>query len=268
MCAIFGMGFLNRHRITAMNHVQLILDVLFRESQARGSRASGVTFTTPKEVAVIKKDLSAREMCDRKAYREACKKYMRQERLLSIVGHCRAPTKGSERDNNNNHPIVANRVIGVHNGIISNDDELFRQYGQIAGGEWRRSGMVDSEIIFRLLDYYMYTKFMDSVDAIKATSKELAGGYACAFVTTRDKYFLWLFRNHMPIKVIFYPKLGFLIFASSLDYIRTATEGINLGHEVEIEIPESSGVFIDLFNNKKFKFDLPEEKRRAGFLTA
>jgi len=62
-----------------------------------------------------------------------------------VLGHTRKPTKGSPSVSANNHPIPAGPVIGIHNGEISNDDELFARLGL------PRSGEVDSEIIFRLL---------------------------------------------------------------------------------------------------------------------
>jgi len=273
MCAIFGIGFLNGHRIVDMARVRLILDVLFKESQSRGRRASGITFTTPHEIAIVKKDLSADLLISTDEYRDACKKYMEGKRLVSIIGHCRYPTKGEPEDNNNNHPIVARRVIGVHNGMIGNDDDLFDEYKSFAGKGWHRAGLVDSEIIFRLLDYYFYTDMQEPVDAIKTTCKNLTGSYACAFVTTRDKYYIWLFRNHMPISLMFYPKLGVVIFASAKDFINKSLYGLNLGREVEIEVPTNSGIGIDLFNNSKTKFDLEKpvgvvkhSRQPAGFL--
>lgn len=71
---------------------------------------------------------------------------------LGGIVHTRAGTKGSEQDNNNNHPIIVPRqdgdghVIGVHNGIIVNDDQVFRNYASA-----ERIAQVDSEAIFQLL---------------------------------------------------------------------------------------------------------------------
>lgn len=71
---------------------------------------------------------------------------------LSGIVHTRAGTQGSEKDNNNNHPIVVPRpngdghIVGVHNGIIVNDAQVFRNYP-----EAERIAEVDSEAIFQLL---------------------------------------------------------------------------------------------------------------------
>ena len=61
--------------------------------------------------------------------------------------HVRDYTKGHPRIDANNHPIRHGAVVGVHNGIIANDDELFSRHG-LARSTQRIT--VDSEIIFAL----------------------------------------------------------------------------------------------------------------------
>jgi glucosamine--fructose-6-phosphate aminotransferase (isomerizing) len=64
-----------------------------------------------------------------------------------LLVHVRDYTKGHPSLEANNHPIRHGSVVGIHNGIIENDDELFARHG-IARAE---PGMtVDSEIIFAL----------------------------------------------------------------------------------------------------------------------
>src|SRR3954462_2047664 len=43
--------------------------------------------------------------------------------------HARGSTKGHPRIGANNHPIRHGAVVGVHNGIIFNDDELMEAHG-------------------------------------------------------------------------------------------------------------------------------------------
>jgi len=42
--------------------------------------------------------------------------------------HARATTQGTEDNNENNHPIALGDWTVVHNGVIQNDDDLFRYY--------------------------------------------------------------------------------------------------------------------------------------------
>jgi glucosamine 6-phosphate synthetase-like amidotransferase/phosphosugar isomerase protein len=66
-----------------------------------------------------------------------------------LLVHVRDYTKGHPGLAANNHPIRHGAVVGIHNGVIRNDDELFRLH-RIERAE---HGMtVDSEIIFALAE--------------------------------------------------------------------------------------------------------------------
>ena len=66
-----------------------------------------------------------------------------------MLVHVRDYTKGHPTIEANNHPIRHGSVVGVHNGIIENDEELFARHG------WQRAQpamTVDSEAIFALAE--------------------------------------------------------------------------------------------------------------------
>src|SRR5213079_1188497 len=66
-----------------------------------------------------------------------------------VLLHVRDYTKGHPRIQANNHPIRHGAVVGVHNGIIFNDDDLIDQHG------FERAEplmTVDSEAIFALAE--------------------------------------------------------------------------------------------------------------------
>jgi glucosamine 6-phosphate synthetase-like amidotransferase/phosphosugar isomerase protein len=66
-----------------------------------------------------------------------------------VLVHVRDYTKGHPRIEANNHPIRHGTVVGVHNGIIFNDDELMLEHG------FERAEplmTVDSEAIFALVE--------------------------------------------------------------------------------------------------------------------
>jgi glucosamine--fructose-6-phosphate aminotransferase (isomerizing) len=66
-----------------------------------------------------------------------------------VLVHVRDYTKGHPMIAANNHPIRHGSVVGVHNGIILNDEEVFARYGF----ERAQPGMtVDSEAIFALAE--------------------------------------------------------------------------------------------------------------------
>jgi glucosamine 6-phosphate synthetase-like amidotransferase/phosphosugar isomerase protein len=255
-----------------MNIIRLALDCLISAAQSRGRVSTGIAFINPQEVAVMKEKIVGEEFVKLGEYKEVCQRMMVSpeaikgpKRLISIIGHCRAPTKGSASIRQNNHPIITDHIVGVHNGHISNDEDLFAEFGHFAKN-WKRAGQVDSEIIFRLLDYYMYEKSDDTKVAIRKACQNLRGGYACAFMSSRYKYAVWLFRNHNPIEMMLFPEVGFVVFASSMQFIQDATKGLALGRQKRIVVPQDTGIGLDLYKNKKIPFELDKVTRISGFV--
>ena len=71
------------------------------------------------------------------------------ETATETLVHVRDYTKGHPRIEANNHPIRHGAVVGVHNGIIFNDDEIMHSHGF----ERAQPDMtVDSEAIFALAE--------------------------------------------------------------------------------------------------------------------
>jgi len=66
-----------------------------------------------------------------------------------VLIHVRDYTKGHPRIAGNNHPIRHGSVVGVHNGIIVNDEELLARHGFVRA---EPEMTVDSEAIFALAE--------------------------------------------------------------------------------------------------------------------
>ena len=97
--------------------------------------------------------------------------------------HVRDYTKGHPEIDGNNHPIRHGAVVGVHNGIIENDDELLARYGI----EREESEMtVDSEAIFALMELRRHDR---------RALGELRGTMAAAWLDERDPTILFLARG-------------------------------------------------------------------------
>jgi glucosamine 6-phosphate synthetase-like amidotransferase/phosphosugar isomerase protein len=97
--------------------------------------------------------------------------------------HVRDYTKGHPRIEANNHPIRHGAVVGVHNGIIFNDDELMEQHGfERAEPEMT----VDSEAIFALAEAH---------EGRAGALEELRGSMATAWLDERRAGTLFLARG-------------------------------------------------------------------------
>ena len=100
-----------------------------------------------------------------------------------VLVHVRDYTKGHPSLTANNHPIRHGAVVGIHNGIIENDEELFAKRG-FARAEPDMT--VDSEVIFAL---------MEAERNRALPLEELYGAMAAAWVDERVPDVLFLARG-------------------------------------------------------------------------
>lgn len=243
--------------------VKYILRGLLVESQTRGSDATGVAFVSEKSIAVLKNNVGAKDFLADDAFNAACKEYIKLDGMISIIGHCRMKTKGTETDRHNNHPIVTDNAVGVHNGIISNDEKLFKQF-QKKHTTFERKGEVDSEIIFRLIDHFTHVRKRKMSDAIRSTAMLLHGSFACALVDRDRPYLLWLFRDYNPIDIYNYTKCGVIVFASDDRFIVKATGDVGrreLGRPIKMHLPMHHCMAINLKTNSVYRFKLKTDIR-------
>ncbi len=146
----------------------------------------------------------------------------------NVILHTRLGTQGSERDNKNNHPVANGGVVGVHNGIIYNDDDLFKYMGV----EERRIGEVDSEAIFAAIAYGTELG-EDGKPRLAATVPEvleqIKGSAAIAWqVVEGDTGLLHLARiNYSPVHVA-RTENGSFVFASTKYTIEAALKKLNI----------------------------------------
>ncbi len=99
-----------------------------------------------------------------------------------VLVHVRDYTKGHPTIEANNHPIRHGNVVGIHNGIIVNDDAIFAQYGfERATPEMT----VDSEAIFALAEH---------ADGSSEALEELHGAMATSWLDERAPSTVFLAR--------------------------------------------------------------------------
>jgi glucosamine 6-phosphate synthetase-like amidotransferase/phosphosugar isomerase protein len=97
--------------------------------------------------------------------------------------HVRDYTKGHPEIAANNHPIRHGTVVGIHNGLIENDDAVLERYGI----ERQEPDMtVDSEAIFALMELRRSSS---------RALAELRGAMAAAWLDERDPAVLYLARG-------------------------------------------------------------------------
>lgn len=262
MCCILGIGWQRGNTIRNSKAMREVAKKLLVNGQTRGRDAAGMAFTTSKEITVVKHNVKADSLVKEEEFDTACsnliafsendRKNTEYDPLISAIGHCRQKTKGTPEDYNNNHPIVSNKIVGVHNGMIGNDDKLFDKFKDLG---MERRAEVDSEIIFRLIDHYADGGY-DMEESIITTAKMLMGSYACAVVNAAHPYELWLFKGNGPLDIYHYKDVGMILFSSEKRYIEDAVDGTTLGQPTIIPLLPHQGIGIDLHQNTYKKFDL------------
>jgi len=123
-------------------------------------------------------------------------KGFRYKKLLAggfIVGHNRLTTTGTEDKNYNNHPFELNDFIMVHNGIISNDEDLRKKF------KIKSKIETDSYVILWLINHFFNkskrkNRVKKMKEAIKKTTKKIEGSYS-VFVYDKESCDLYYFRN-------------------------------------------------------------------------
>jgi len=268
MCGIFGIANYSERTLSTYRKEDIhdLTVNLLSESEIRGTDASGICILSDNAVGIFKDKVKGSEIKNFSPFKSLLEKISEKSKFKSLIGHTRAKTKGPAKFNENNHPIIANKTIGVHNGIIGNDDLLFAKYRD----KIEREGTVDSEIIFRLID--MYIASGDSIiDAVKKTSKEILGSYACAFINLDWPNYITIFKgsSYPSIHIYTYDVEKIMVFASSNLIINNAIKDLKILDEESVknkfELGTSEGARINVCTGKIFKFEIESNKSYPGY---
>ena len=113
------------------------------------------------------------------------------------IGHTRWATHG-EPSENNAHPHISDdyNVVGVHNGIIENYQEL---KDKLVKNGYEFYSSTDTEVAIKLIDYY-YKKYEHSpVDAINHAMVRIRGSYAFAIMFKEYPNEIYVARKDSPM---------------------------------------------------------------------
>lgn len=171
MCGIAGYSLSAKSRVERTLAAQALLAGIAE----RGADAVGYAHRAPGEEIVVHKQRSgASALLEQVAVPE--------EATQALV-HVRDYTKGHPTIEANNHPIRHGAVVGIHNGIIFNDDEILAEHGiERAHPEMT----VDSEVIFAVAE---------EAEGNARALEELRGSMATAWLDERRPEALYAARG-------------------------------------------------------------------------
>jgi len=192
MCGICGIIGINKLTDEDLKIFQQMLV----SCESRGTDAFG--YYTEKELFKIKGSVSDYL----KKHKTLYKKWSNSKFVLA---HTRATTTGDAKVNINNHPFETKNFVLGHNGIISNHDEIKHD----------TTIETDSYVIIHLIQKE-YEIDGNIVEAIKRTTKQISGSYAC-WLVDKQTGDIYLFRHSNPIEIRYIPDRKAVIFASELN---------------------------------------------------
>src|SRR5260221_4326582 len=172
MCGIAGYSLRSSSDLERTLAAQALLAAIAE----RGADAVGYAYRAPGEThaTVVKQRTPASQLLERVAVPQDANQ---------LLVHVRDYTKGHPSINANNHPVRHGPVVGIHNGIILNDDDLLAPHS-CARAEPRMT--VDSEAIFAIAAH--------SGNAARALER-LRGAMASAWLDEREPNTIFLARG-------------------------------------------------------------------------
>lgn len=157
MCGIAGVYLKNPDFVRKHEGLEYFVNALFLGIESRGKRATGIVAVQPggHGTQIEKADICASDFIEA---RDPLPEHTR-----IVLCHTRYDTKGDPKNNDNNHPVVVGTTFAIHNGSVSNDDEVFKAY------QLDRKAEVDSEAIAALVEKYGLDKAAFSLEKLKGS---------------------------------------------------------------------------------------------------
>lgn len=254
MCGIFGI--ISKPQRLPPPQLKKIIDRLFILSQSRGKEASGFALLADNQALIYKQPVTSSKLIKSPEYLELFTKDQKLSSLSStdcfvFLGHSRLATNGLQTENRNNQPLVKNRIIAIHNGIIVNHRKIYKKFLKK-----KKKYQIDTEILLDLIAHF-YNLNPSFTHAIQKTFALLEGSASTAFLKDNEN-FLALATNTGSLYYTFISSGNLFIFASEANILKNIINKFfqhspktSLNH-----LPAGQGALINLSNLRFQKFSL------------
>ena len=173
------------------------------------------------------------------------------------IGHTRWATHGAPSQTNA-HPhvsgnctnsgsgVVESEVVGVHNGIVENYQEL---KAKMERHDYRFYSETDTEVLIKLVDYYYKKYKMGPIDALAKTIVRVRGSYALAVMFSDHPGKIFVARKESPMIIGVNENESFI--ASDVPAILSHTRSVYyIGNLEMAEISAGEVTFYNLDGDK------------------
>ncbi len=257
MCGIFGIV-CNPSTVTKNGLLKKYIKDMFLLSSTRGKEASGLAINFNNNIGVLKKGLPCDLFLKNKDYAEFLEKSLtpvqNSNKNISIIGHTRLSTNGSANFELYNHPIIADKIVGIHNGVITdckgNDASAFKD-----------TSNSDSGFLFNYLQGLSKKLKNNYIMSLQKAYQDISGSASIAFfVKDQDSLFLasntgslYLYKDYESKTVIFFSERRALEVFLSKHHFKVSKNGsicqVNLKNSVLIDLEDCSTIEFNLLES-------------------
>ncbi len=208
MCGLFGMldygkNFTGRQRAA-------LLSALAAESEARGTDAAGIAYSSRGVLHVYKRPVPAHKL-----------RFSVPDDASVIMGHTRMATQGNAKRNCNNHPFLGRarncRFALAHNGVLRNDRALRRQMKLP-----RTKIQTDSYAAVQLIE----RKNALDLASLQYMAEQVEGSFTFTVLDERNNWYL--VKGDNPLCLYHDPGRGLYLYASTEEILDRALTAMRL----------------------------------------
>lgn len=201
MCGIFGIMAYEGDAFS-QDFLRKTLTCLATLSESRGKESSGFASVAPttSKMRVIKGSVPVSAILKTTEFRNFIgsnngKPMDRYSNLFAVMGHSRLVTNGSMLKDINNQPVIKDGLVGIHNGIIVNEEALWEKHAALS-----RDYDIDTEVLLAVIREKMRGGLSTSA-AVSQSVDEVFGTVSLALmfddraqfvITTNNGSLYWL----------------------------------------------------------------------------
>ena len=248
MCGIFGV--LTIEDKISSGKIKKLTRALLKYSESRGKESSGLTVLTKDKIKVYKLAKPAHVLVKSENFEK-----LFVEAPKAVIGHARLVTNGSLEDNQNNQPVIKDRIVGIHNGIVTNVDDLWRSHKDL-----KKISDVDTEVILALIRKY-FQAAGNLAESVRRTFAEIEGSASIALFF-EDLNCLLLASNTGSLYMFSNEKIA--VFASESLFLKKALKSLNYSQPHIKQILPGTGFIIDLKNLEKTQISLAKKNLKVN----
>lgn len=274
MCGIFGL-IVHQNSGWEPALIKNSLMTLAKLSESRGKDSSGFAFRDEanKAIHVIRASMPISSLMNHREFIPELDAHLNAARgregvltprVFAAIGHSRLVTNGTQLNDENNQPVVKDGLVGVHNGIIVNVDDLWRTMpiGQ-------RKYEIDTEAMFSLFRYFNATSGSSAASISQAVRKIVGTVSTGFFIDNKNE--LVLATNNGSLYLLSNFK-DVLLFASEKHIVERVMNKHQLNKKGDgfkvLQVEPNTGYLIRLDDLEMKRFGIPDHRLQDSRSTA